>query len=250
MWGNRKVLDFVPDMEGRRARSLEHLKSLATSVVKEVLGMSPQEKAEIDETENYEQRLEFWRRQQAELNKMNNEEYEQAIREGYVTSPPERYPKKKEVDLNVWLQAKVREKLLGKIDSVLLDLIGIEHNYGSPRLKPSGGGLAGSRLAEKAKQLAVELADKWVAEHGDKAVKELSGEEVARKFKYDLETETKKAVVAKIAAIAVQRADYIRTEVLEAAVDHAMFENYPILRRMEAASRLDAKTEKPDEDAA
>lgn len=40
-----------------------------------------------------------------------------------------------------------------------------------------------------------------------------------------------------------QRAENVRVDVLEAAVDQAMFETFPILRRMEAAERLGAKTE-------
>lgn len=238
MYGEQKAAwDMVPDMDEARARSLKHLTMLATDVVKQVLGQSPQAAEAAAEEERYRRAVQNWNDGQDALIKMTAAE-----RRAAHVSPYPVANTKDEPDLDAWLRKKIAERLLGRIDTVLMDLIGIETSFGSYRLK-SGGTALGTRLAEKAKALAVELADKWVVENAGSVVKEMKLEEMWRHYKYELEKATKAAIEARIAVIAKERAEHVRTEVLEAAVDRAMFDSYPILRRMEAAERLGAKTE-------
>jgi hypothetical protein len=231
MYGDRKAAwDIVPDMNEARVRSLKHLTTLATDVVRTVLGPSPQAAETEAEEDRYRRAVQDW-----------NEQDRQRIQE--LSRPYPERAVKTEVDLDAWLRKKIAERLLHHIDSIILDLIGIEMSFGAYRLKGGGGSTLGQRLVEKAKAFAVELADKWVADNASSVPKEMKIEDLHRHYKYDLEKATKAAIEARIVIIANERAEHIRTDVLEAAVDKAMFDSYPILRRMEAAERLGAKTE-------
>jgi hypothetical protein len=244
MYGERKKpWDIVPGFDNeRRSRSFSHLTSLAGSVVREVLGPSPQEAERLAEMERYNQACRDWREFQDRL--------ETQVKDGimpaeYLNPYPEQ-PKSELPDdpasLDRWLRQTITARLLHKLDAVMLDLIGIETGYGQWRLK-SGGSTLGKRFSEKAQAMAVEIADKWLDDNANKPATEMKLDDVSRHYRYELEAATKKAIEARIAVIAKERADHIRLEVLEAAVDRAMFEAYPILRRMDAAERLGAKTE-------
>lgn len=242
--------DIVENMDERRARSLHHLSALAAEVVKDTLGPSQQQAEqqaeEKAEEERYRLDLQRWEEDQADLRGMSQEEYDRAVRSGVVRQYPERrkLAPESQADMDAWLRRRISERLTNKIDAVLLELVGIEQSFGgSLRLKRSGETAFGARLAEKAKAMATEVADKWVADNASLALKEMEIDDLLYRFRHELEAATKKAIADRIAIIAKERAAHVHSSVLEAAVDKAMFDAYPILRRMDAAERLGAKTE-------
>lgn len=248
MWprNQKPPWDMVEEMEERRARSLRQLSALAVEVVKDTLGPSRQQVEEEAEEERYRLDLRRWEQDQADLRGMSHEEYEEAVRGGGVRRYPERrkLAPESEADLDAWLRRRISERLTHKIDQILLDLVGIEQpSFGGGLRLKSGTTALGVRLAEKAKAMATEVADKWVADNAGFALKEMKIDEMLYRFRSELEVATKKAISDRIAVIAKQRAEHIHAEVLEAAVDKAMFDTYPVLRRMDAAERLGAKTE-------
>jgi hypothetical protein len=245
MWGReRKPVDFVPGFEdAQRSRSFRHLTELAGSVVQNLLGPSPQDAEYAAAMDQYRTDVAHWEERERYLaDLVERGELRAEYLNPYPQEPKSGLPDDPK-SLDRWMRRAITERLLGKLDQIMLDLVGIESSYGGYRLKSGNGTALGTRLADKAKAIAVEVADKWVADHGSAPIKELEREDMVRHFKYELESATKKAIEARIATIAQQRAAHIRTEVLEAAVDRAMFEAYPILRRMDAAERLGAKTE-------
>jgi hypothetical protein len=174
---------------------------------------------------------------------MTEEEYERALLNNpELAKYPERenHVPESEADLDKWLRSRIAERLLSKIDNVLMDLVGIESAYGGYRMK-SGSSVFNKRLMEKAHAIAAELVDKWLTDYGTIPVKEVTEGDIARSFKYELESATKKAIGDRIGVIVKARAESVSNEVLEAAVDKAMFDTYPILRRMDAAKRLGKK---------
>lgn len=244
MYNQQKAWDVVPDMSEARARSMKHLAALATSVVTEVLGPSPQAQQEAEDEEAYQRRVRYWRESVEQMRTMSEEDYRRAIDSGQPGPVPTRKGSERmQPELDEWLRRKIADRLMSKIDATLLSLIGIEQDFGGAFRMKSGFTPLGSRLADRAKAIAVELVDKWLEKHEQGVVKSVSLEGVERNFKYELDTATKKAVANRIAAIAKQRAENIRIEVLEEAVDRAMFNAFPVLRCMEAAERLGAKNE-------
>lgn len=293
---NRNPWDMIPEM---RQRSFEHLSKVAASVVSELLGPSPQEAEARAADAYYEQALERYR---LDLHQHGSVGYSPPVR-------PERVVMT-DAELDAWLKRRIQERLLTKIDALLMDLIGIESSsYGNLRMK-SGSSPLGQRLTDKAKQMAITLADEWVEKNKDfvifrsknpehdqlaqdirffenrleksyraydggvavqqdrahleaqiasdreqvdtlkKRLAEMGSrtdglniEDVFRHFRQDLEGATRAAVTERIKVIALDRAKMIRQDVLEAAVDKAMYDTYPILRRTEAISRLGAKAE-------
>lgn len=325
--GKNEPWDVVPDM---REGTFGHLSKLAAEAVTTLLGPSPQDADYAREVEDYERRLAYWKQREAQLAERPEE------KQAFDELPPEPPPKKKLLsgeDLDAWLRRKIQDRILGKLDSIILDLLGLEHGWGGSnglRFKSGGSQTAlGQRLLERAKEMAVKLADQWVEENKEvvffrdretsvrmrkllmdrqKKLEEqllrvqeernaidsvsmtcrkekeaeanrldhewyateeslrqvraklaslnASGREdgllidgVFTHFRYELEKETKAAISARIKALAEARAKLVRQDVLEAAVDKAMYDTYPILRRAEGARRLGVTPAK-EEDAA
>lgn len=251
MFGSRKkVWDMVGDIEEARSRSFAHLSALAKSVIHETVGISPQDAAHDEEMENYRMRLTAWERDQEVVRTMSDSEYRQAAERGLLRRPEP--PVRKEASaeqLDEWLRKTISARLTHRIDNLIFDLMGLESDSWNNKVRVKSGDRSPifEVLSKKAKAFAEEWATDWVAKHDLKETyKNMKVEEMEYRFRHDLENATKKAIADRIAVMAKERAEQVQKEVLAAAVDQAMFEMFPVLRRMDAASRLDAKPEKKD----
>lgn len=231
---NKEPWDIVPNI----SESFGHLAKLAERAVKDLLGPSPQEAEIARSREEYDEQVDLWHR---------------LWREDPASAPP--FPKRPESlpmrasDMDAWLIRRIQDRLLSKLDTVLLDLVGLEHGWhGSSLRMKSGTSPFSQRLVELAKAHAATLADRWVAENHAHLLDKHNAEaaridDVFRLYRIELERATKMAIEERVRKIANERAQAIRHEVLEAAIDKAMYDAYPILRRAEAARRLGAKGE-------
>lgn len=213
------------DMVPSDYQSFQHLAALARRAVESMLGPSEQAAAAAEQEQRYQQQVAAW-------------EGGGALGD-FPTRPSPARPMTAE-ELDQWLVHKVQQKLLDKLDHVLLDMVGLEReNWGSGyRLKP--GGLASplrTKLEDKVKSIASAIADSWAEKNKDfTAPKDIKVE-----FRYELERATRVAIEERIKKIAAERANEIKVEVLAAAVDKAMYDMYPILARAEAVRRLGGK---------
>lgn len=142
------------------------------------------------------------------------------------------------------LAAMLRRRLLGKLDGLLMKLVGIDEGMlSSTLLPPRVSGPVGEKLMKHAQEIAGKLVDEWIAknESTEATISKTTDLALRAAFRDDLDRALRKVLESKIQRIAEQRANEIAEEVIVAAVDRALFNEYPILRRMDAASRLGAK---------
>lgn len=141
------------------------------------------------------------------------------------------------------LAAMLRRRLLGKLDGLLMKLVGIDEGMLSYSSPPRVSGPVGEKLMKHAQEIAGKLVDEWIAknESTEATISQTTDRALRAAFRDDLDRAIRKVLESKIQRIAEQRANEIAEEVIVAAVDRALFNEYPILRRMDAASRLGAK---------
>jgi len=239
----KKPWDIVPEMSEASSRSMKSLAALAATVVQDVLGPSPQADKEAEDEETYQRALADWHHSIRRIRGMSDDEYEEAIVQGFPGPCPVRPEQRAQGQLDAWLREKLRLRLMSRIDEVLMDVIGIENNYGTMRLKNTANAPFASLLSAKARDVAHDMVKKWADENPEIVFKPAKMDEISAGYRRELEVATRMAISERIKRIAQERAESIRAEVLEAAVDEAMFDTYPVLRRMDALSRLGAKPE-------
>lgn len=195
---------WVEREQGRRLRSFEQLSSFAERVVRETLGVA--------------------------------DDGSDSRPDGYFMEPDADGGEAR-------LAAMLRRRLVSKLDSLMMKLIGVDESVFHSSFPPRVTGLVGEKLKKRAEELAGKLVDEWIArnESTEATISQSADRALRVVFRDDLDRALRRVLESKIQRIAEQRANEIAEEVIVAAVDRALFNQYPILRRMDAASRLGAK---------
>lgn len=224
--------DPVRSMDFKLSRSFEHLGRVARDVLRETLGISPEEEDASahadDKLMNVEVLRSFGRHEEADRLEADRERKEANDRE-----------------LNEQMRLQIRKRILDKIDQMLDVIMGVEEKYGELRFGSSSmlrDALMG-RVKKVVEEVVSEIPDKSIA---DSARGWIAKASLYQSIQYDIDSAAKKIIADRIALLARTRSETLTDDVLMAAIDNAMFAEYPMLRRMEAASRLGADVgEKP-----
>jgi rubrerythrin len=232
---SKKPWDIVPDPD--LLRSFAHLEAVARTAVEKLLGPSPQKVELAEQNETYEMVYAEW----LELRRRYSHDPE--FEKNCPPPVPPAAVTLNEEHLDAWLQRQIQDRFLKHLDDVLLDMIGLERvTWGHGLRLKNGSSALGQALAAKAGAIAVQIANKWVDQYAARALEKASEgfdvDRTLRDFRYELEKAIKGEIEGRIKSIAADRANEISQDVLRSAIDRAMFDLYPVLRRAEAAKRL------------